>query len=102
LGGEIRRRADGKNAGVLTLQEPLGADGDAVQRVAHDGEIVLARFRDDKALPFSVEELDGKFGFKRFYLMTHRALGDAELFGRPRKALVPGRGLEGFQSVQWW
>ena len=101
LGGEIRRSADGENAGVLTLQKPLGADGDTVQRVAHDVEIVLARFGDDEALAFAIEELDGKFGFERLHLMAHCALGDAQLFGRARKALMPRRGLEGFQGIQW-
>src|SRR5882724_3980612 len=87
LGGKIRRSADRQNAGVLTLQKPLGADGDAVQRIAHDSEVVLARFRDNEPLTFAIEELDGKFGFERFDLMAHRALGNAQLLGRPRKAL---------------
>ena len=101
FGGEIRRSADGEDAGVLTLQKPLGADGDTVQRVAHDVEIVAARFRDDEPLAFAIEELDGQLGFERFDLMAHRALRDAKLFGRARKALMPRCGLEGFQGIQW-
>ena len=45
FGGKIRRRADREHACVLPLQQPLGADGNAVERVAHDGEIVAARLR---------------------------------------------------------
>ena len=100
LGGEIRRSANGEDASVLTLQKPLGANGDAVQRIAHDVEVVLARFRDDESLAFAIEELDGKLGLERFDLMAHCALGNAQLFGRPRKALMPRRGLEGFQGIQ--
>ena len=101
FGGEIRRSADGENAGVLTLQKPLGADGDTVQRVAHDGEIVLAGFGDDEALALAIEELDGEFGLERLDLMAHCALRDAQLFGGARKTLMPRRGLEGFQGIQW-
>ena len=101
LGGEIRRSANGEDAGVLTLQKPLGANGDTVQRIAHDVEVVLARFRDDESLAFAIEELDGELGLERFDLVAHRALGNAQLLGRPRKALMPRCRLEGFQGVQW-
>ena len=56
FGGEVRRGRDREHAGVLPLQQPLGADGDAVERVAHDGEIVAAGFGDDQALPLAVEQ----------------------------------------------
>ena len=36
FGGKIRRGADGQHAGILALQQPLGADRNAVQRIAHD------------------------------------------------------------------
>src|SRR5882672_9218793 len=74
LGGEIRRSTNGEDAGVLTLQKPLGANGDTVQRIAHDVEVVLARFCDDESLAFAIEELDGELGLERFDLMAHRAL----------------------------
>jgi len=100
LGGKIRRGADGKNARALPLQQALGADGNAVQCIAHDIEIVPARLRNDEALALAREEFDGKFGFERLDLVAHRALRNAKLFGRAREALMPSRGLEGFQRIQ--
>jgi hypothetical protein len=73
LGGKVRRGADGKNARALPLQQPLCADGDAVECIAYDIEIIPARFSDDEALAFAIEELDGKFGFQRLDLVTNRA-----------------------------
>lgn len=102
LGGEVRRGADGKNACALPLQKPLGADCDAVQCIAYNVEIVPARFRDDEALAFAIEELDGEFGLQRLDLVAHRALRDTEFFGSAREALMPSRGFEGFQGVQRW
>ncbi len=102
FGGKIRRGADRQNAGVLPLEQPLGADGDAIQRVPHDGEIVAARLGDNETLALAVEKLDGELGFERLDLMTHRALRDAKLFRRARKTLMPRGGLEGLQGVQRW
>jgi hypothetical protein len=102
LGGEVRRGADGKNARALPLQKPLGAYGDAVQCIAYDVEIVPARFRDDEALSFAIEKLDGKFGFECLDLVAYRSLGDAKFFCGAGEALMPSRGLEGFQGIQRW
>ena len=60
FGGKIGRGADRQHAGVLPLQQPLGADRDAVERVADDGEIVAAGLGDDQALTLAVEQLDGQ------------------------------------------
>ena len=102
FGGKIRRSADGEHAGVLPLQQPLRADGDAVERVAHDGEIVAACLGDDETLALAVEKLDREFGFQRLDLMTDRALRDAKLLRRARKTFMPRGGLEGLQGVERW
>jgi hypothetical protein len=85
---------------VLPLQQPLGADGDTVERVAHDGEIVAPGFGDDQALALAIEQLYGKLRFQSFDLVAHRALGDAKLFGGARKALMPRGGFKGFQGIE--
>ena len=100
LRGEIRRSADRQNAGVLTLQKPLGADRNAVQSIAHDGEIVAAGFGDDQALAFAVEQFYRKPRLQRLDLVAHRALRHAKLFGGARKTLVPRGGFEGLQGIE--
>src|SRR5205823_11722464 len=97
---EVRRGADGKNAGALPLKQSLGPGGDPVQRIAHHGEIVPARLRDDQTLTLTIEQLDRELRLQRLHLMAHRALRDAQLLRCAREALMPGGGLEGFQSVQ--
>ena len=89
-----------KYAGVLPLQQPLGADGNAVERVAHDGEIVAARLGDDQALALAIEQLDRKLRLQRLHLVAYRALRDAKLFGRARETFMPRGGFEGFQGVE--
>ena len=59
FGGEIRRGADGENARALPLNEPLGACGNAIQRIADHREIVSACLRDEETLAFAIEQLDG-------------------------------------------
>ena len=53
-----------------------------------------------EALALAIEQLDRKLLFERLDLLAHRALRNAKFFSGARKALVPGRGLEGFQGVQ--
>jgi hypothetical protein len=55
FGGEVGRRAYCENAGVLPFEKPFCADGDAIQRVAHDGEVIAAGLGDDEALALPVE-----------------------------------------------
>src|SRR5262245_3063912 len=102
FGGEVGRGRDCQHARVLPLQQPLGADGDAVERVAHDGEIIAPGLGDDQALPLAVEQFYCKLCFQRLDLMADRALRDAKLFSRARKALVPRGGFEGFQGIERW
>ena len=100
FGGKVRRGRHREHAGVLPLQQPLGADGDAVERVAHDGEIVAPGLGDDQALALAVEQFYRKLRFQRLDLVAHRALRDAKLFGRARKTLMPRGGFEGFQGIE--
>ncbi len=102
FGGEVRRRADRQNTGILPLEQPFGAERDPVERIADDGQIVAARLGDDKALAFAVEQLDAKLGFERLDLMADRALRDVKLVGRARETLMPGGGLEGLQGIERW
>ena len=101
FGRKIRRSADGENTRTLALNQALGADGDAVQCIAHDGEVVAAGFGDDQPLAFAIEQLDAELRFQRLDLMADRALRDAQFFGGAREALMPRRGLEGLECVQW-
>ena len=64
FGGEIRRRADGEDAGALALKQALGAERNAVERIAQDGEIFAAGLGDDKALALAIEELDPELHFQ--------------------------------------
>ena len=102
LGGEVGRRADGEHAALLPLQQPFGADGDPVQCIADDGEVIAASLGEDQPLPLAMEELEPECVLERFDLMADRALRDVQLFGRAREALAPGRGFEGLQAIQRW
>jgi len=100
LGCEVRRGGDGERATALTLQQTFGAAGNAIERVAHDGEVGAARLGDDEPLPLAVEQLYAQLALKRLHLMAHRALSDAELFSGAGETLVARRCLEGFQGVE--
>ena len=82
------------------MRTPLGSDGNAVERVAYHIEIVAARFRDEQALAFAIEQFDGQFGLECLDLVAHRPLRHAKLFSRARKTLMPGRGFESLQGIQ--
>src|SRR5262245_38074816 len=102
LGGKVRRGTNGKSTGTLTLKQAFRADGNTVEGVASDREVVASGLGNGQALAFAIEELDSKLRLQGFDLMTHRALGDKKLLRRSREALVAGRGLEGLEGVQWW
>ena len=97
---EIRRDADSKRAGTLPLQQPFGSVGDAVEGIAHDPKIGAAGLGDYQPLPLAIEKLQPKLRFQRFHLMADGSLRDEKLLGGAREASVPGRSLEGFQSVE--
>lgn len=100
FGGEVRGGGDGEHARILPLQQPFGADGDAVERISHDPKIVATNLGNDQALPLAVEQLYRKLRLERFHLMAYRPLGDTQLFGCARKTLMARGGLEGFQGVE--
>ena len=97
---EVRRRADGEHAAALALQQALRPGGDAVEGIAHDGEIGAARLGDDEPLPLAIEKLQSELGLERLHLMADGALGDAELLGGAREALVARRRLESLECVE--
>ena len=100
LGGKVRRRADGKRAGGLALEQPLGADGNAIEGVAQDREVLAPGLGDDETLPLAIEELDPELRLQRLDLMAHRPLGDEQLLGRPGETFMAGGRLEGLQRIQ--
>jgi hypothetical protein len=86
--------------GTLALEQSLGAERDAVEGIPQDGEVLTPGLCDDKALALAVEELDPELLLQGLDLVAYRALGDEQLLGRPREALVAGGGLEGLQSIE--
>ena len=101
FGGEVRRGADGEHAGILPLQQALGAERDAVEAVAHGGEVVLAGFGEDEPLMLAIEQPDAELDLERLDLVADRALRHEQFGGGAGEALVPCCGLEGAQRVQW-
>src|SRR6188472_1690868 len=97
---EVRRRADGEHAAALALEQALRPRGDAVEGVTDDNEIGTPGFGDGETLPFTVEQLQPELGFEALYLMADGALGDAELLGGAREALVARRRLERLECVE--
>ena len=79
--GEIGRCADRKSAALLTPHQPLGADGDAIERIADDGQVIAASFGEGQSLSFAVEKLQSERVFERFDLVTDRALRDVQFLG---------------------
>ena len=77
LGGKIRRGAHGNDAGALTLDQTLRADGDAIKGISQNDEVFPSRFCDDQSLAFAIEQLDTEVRLQGFYLMAHSALRDA-------------------------
>src|SRR5258706_7452952 len=102
FGRKIRRCADRQNAGVLLLQDALGAGGDSVECVTYDVEIFAAGVTDNQPLALAIEKLDAERVLQRFDLMADSALGDTELLSRSREAFASRRSLERLEGVQWW
>ena len=89
-----------ERAGALALEKAFGAERNAVEGVAQGGEVLAASLGDDESLPLAIEELDPELLLQRFDLVAYRALGDEQLLGRPREALMAGGGLEGLQRIE--
>src|SRR5215831_14555420 len=100
FGGKIRRRAHSQHAGILTLEELFGADGNAVEGVADSCEVVAPSLSDDQTLTLAIEELDPELQFQGLHLVADGSLGHEQLLRSAREALVAGRSLEGFQGVE--
>src|SRR5262249_44340207 len=90
FGRKIRRRAHGEHAGILTLEQSFGADGNAVEGVADGCQIVAPSFSNDQALALAIEELDPELQFQGLDLVADGSLGHKELLGCAREALVSG------------
>src|SRR5262245_26215407 len=99
---EVRRGAHRERTAALALQQPLRSVGDAIEGIAHHREIGAASLGDDEPLVLAIEQLQPELGLERLHLMADRALGDAELLGGAREALVAGRGLEGLERIERW
>src|SRR5215471_21235757 len=87
FGGKIRRCAHSKHAGILTLEELFGADGDAVEGVADSCQIVAPSRSNDQTLSFAIEELDPELQFQGLDLVADGSLGHEQLFRCAREAL---------------
>src|SRR5215469_2385318 len=98
--GEIQRGANGEDAGVLPLHQPLGAGADVVERLADNDEIIPAGRGDLEALALAAEKPDAELGLERLDLLAHGALGDVKLLGRAGEAFVSCSGLERPEGVE--
>jgi hypothetical protein len=84
------------------LKQAFCADGNSVEGIAQNHEVLASHLGNDQALPFAVEELDTKLRLQGLDLVAHGTLGDKQLLRSPREALVASRGLEGLEGVQRW
>ena len=93
FGCKIRRRADGDDARALTLDQTFCADGDPVQCIPQNDEIVATGFGNDQPLALAIEKLDPELCLQGFDLVAHGSLRDTQFFGGTREALMPGSRL---------
>jgi len=77
FGRKIRRGADRQNAGVLSLQDALGARSEPIERIACNVKVFAPGVSDNKALSLAIEKLDAERGLQQFDLMADGALRDA-------------------------
>ena len=87
---------------VVLLQKIFGAQRQAIECIAHDGEIGLPGGRDHETTVLAGEEPAAKFGLECLDLVADGTLRDAELLCRLGEALVPRRGLKGLQGIERW
>ena len=93
---------NGNDAGALTLDGTLRADGNAIKGIAQNAEILPSRFGDDQPLALAIEQLDTELCLQGFHLVADSTLRDAQLLGGTRKALVARGRLEGLECVERW
>jgi hypothetical protein len=101
FGPEIRRRRDGQDARCLALKQTVGADGDAIQRIADDGEILLAGVRDHEAFSIPSEQLDAERRLQRLYVLADSRLADTQCFRSACEVPASRRRLESPERIQW-
>src|SRR5215467_14979040 len=75
FGGKIRGRAHGEHAGILTLEQLFGADGNAIEGVADSRQIVASSRSNDQTLALAIEELDTELQFQGLDLVADGSLG---------------------------
>jgi hypothetical protein len=102
FGRKIRRGADGNDAGALTLDQALRADGNAIKGISQNHQILPTGLGNYQALALPIEELDAELRFQRFDLMAYCSLGYAQLFSGSCEALIPCGRLESLERVQRW
>jgi hypothetical protein len=100
LRGEIGRGAHGEHTRALPLDQILRAEGDAVERVSYDYQVVAAGLREDQPLTLAIEQFQAEDLFKRLDLVADGALRHAKLGGGARKAFVPRGGFKGLERVE--
>src|SRR6516165_7902515 len=100
FGGEVRRCAHGKRTRALALEQPLGADRNAIESIAQDYEVFAPGLGDHESLALPIEELEAELQFQGLNLVAHRTLGDEQLLGRPREAFMARGSLEGLEGVE--
>src|SRR6516162_4198521 len=72
FGGKIGRRADGEDAGTLTLKQAFCAHRYPVKRIPHDGKVIATSVGNDQTLTLAIEEFDPQLQFQGFDLVAHR------------------------------
>ena len=102
FGAEVRRGADGQYARRPVLEQTVRPHRNPIQRVADDGQVLLAGAGDDELLAIASKQLEAKHRLERFDLLAYSCLTDAEFFCRPCEVLVPRRGLKGSECIQRW
>ena len=85
---------------VIPAQQPVGGEPEIVERSADAGEICFGLRRQRQCAVLPDEQADAEFFLEPPYLMADRGLRDVQFGGSNREAQMPGRGLEGAQSVE--
>ncbi len=83
------------------MRETVRAQGDAVERVTNDGQVVAPSFGEEQPLAFAMEQLQPKFILKGFQLVAHSTRRDVQFLSGARAAFAAGRSLKRFQAIQW-
>jgi hypothetical protein len=71
------------------------------ERGPHLGRVAAARIGEPHTLAVAGEQRDAEVGFQRANLVAHGAVRDEQLVGGAGEALVPRRGLECLDRVQY-